>query len=115
MVAIEVFTDNVHDVKAFPDLMKGANEKRRIARWLGDEAYDMCKVIKALGEQGVEAVGKPRRNSVQDLGSSVRERAVREFQELGNEDWARDKGYDGRWVVEAVFSSFKTVWKTVTC
>jgi len=40
VMAMEVSTDDVHDVKAFPDLLKKAEEKRRIARWLGDGAYD---------------------------------------------------------------------------
>ena len=40
IVAMEVSTDDVHDVKAFPGLVKEANEGRWIACWLGDGAYD---------------------------------------------------------------------------
>jgi hypothetical protein len=65
---MEVSTDDVHDIKAFPGLVKEANEKRRIACWL------------------------------------------REFQELGYEGWAGEKGYGRRWAVETAFSTFKRLF-----
>ena len=56
IVAMEVSTDDVHDVKAFPGLVKEANEKRWIACWLGDGAYDSGDVFEELEERGIEAV-----------------------------------------------------------
>ena len=53
-------------------LVKEANEKRRIACWLGDGAYDSGMVFEELEERGIEAVIKPRRNSVPGPGSSAR-------------------------------------------
>ena len=110
IVAMEVSTDDVHDVKAFPGLVKEANEKRRIACWLGDGAYDSGEVFEELEERGIEAVIKPRRNSVPGPGSSARGRVVREFQELGYEGWSREKGYGRRWAVETAFSTFKRLF-----
>jgi transposase len=107
IVALEVSTDDVHDVKAFPGLLKKAEEKRRIACWLGDGAYDSGDVFEEMEERGIEAVIKPRRNSVPGLGSSARGRAVREFLELGYEGWAMEKGYGRRWAAETAFSTFK--------
>ena len=110
IVAMTVSTDDVHDVKAFPGLVKEANEKRRITCWLGDGAYDSGDVFEALEEWGIEAVIKPRRNSVPGLGSSARGRAVWEFQELGYEGGAVEKGYGRRWAAETAFSTFKRMF-----
>ena len=110
VVAMEVSTDDVHDVKAFRGLLEGANEKRRITCWLGDGAYDSGMVFEALEERGIEAVVKTRRNSVLGPGSSARGRAVREFQEMGYEGWAVEKGYGRRWAVETAFSTFKRLF-----
>lgn len=78
-VSMEVSTDDIHKIKAFQGLLEGAEERRRVSEWFEDGAYDMCEVIKALEERGIETVCKPWRNSVLDLGSSVRERAMRVF------------------------------------
>ncbi len=110
VVAMEVATDDVHDVKAFQGLLEGAEERRRVSEWLGDGAYDSGMVFEALEARGIEAVVKLRRNSVPSTRSSVRGKAVREFQELGYEDWAREKGYGRRWAVETAFSTFKRVF-----
>ena len=72
VVSMEGSTDDVHDVKAFPGLVKEAKEKRRIACWLGDGVYDTWMVFKALEARGIEAVIKPRRNSVPDTASPAR-------------------------------------------
>ena len=110
VVAMEISTDDMHDVKAFPGLVKEAKEKRRIACWLGDGAYDSGDVFEELEARGIESVIKPRRNSVPGTASPVRGRAVREFQELGYEGWAEEKGYGRRWAVETAFSTFKRLF-----
>ena len=110
IVAMEVSTDDVHDVKAFKGLLEGAEERRRVSGLLGDGAYDSGDVFEELEERGIEAVVKPRRNSVVGPGSSARGRAVREFQELGYEGWAQEKGYGRRWAVETAFSTFKRLF-----
>ena len=43
-------------------------------------------------------------------GSAARKRAVREFQGLGYEGWAQEKGYGRRWAVETAFSTFKRLF-----
>jgi len=106
VVAMEVSTDDVHDVKAFRGLLEGAEERRRVSGLLGDGAYDSGEVFEALEARGIEAVVKPRRNSVSSTRSLARGRAVREFQELGYEGWAREKGYGRRWAVETAFSPY---------
>jgi hypothetical protein len=79
VVAMDVSIDDMHNAKAFPGLLKEAEEKRRITCWLGDSAYDSGEVFEALEAQGIEVVIKPQRNSVTGAESSARRRAVREF------------------------------------
>jgi len=110
VVAMEVSTDDVHDVKAFRGLLERAEERRRISGLLGDGAYDSGMVFEALEERGIEAVVKPRRNSVPGTASPARGRAVREFQGLGYEGWAEEKGYGRRWAAETAFSTFKRLF-----
>ncbi len=64
----------MHDVKAFRDLLEGAEERRRVSGLLGDSAYDSGMVFEALEEWGIEAVIKPRRGSRQDTQSPARGR-----------------------------------------
>ena len=97
--------------QGLPGPLKGAEERRRrIIQWLGDGAYDSDVVFEALEARGIEPVIKPRRNSVLGTGSSAKGRAVREFQELGYEGWAEEKGYGRRWAVETAFSTFKRLF-----
>ena len=107
---MEISTDDVHDVKAFEGLLEGAEERRRIACWLGDGAYDAGMVFEELEERGIKAVVKPRRGSRPDTRSPARGRAVRLFQELRYEGWAEEKGYGRRWAVETAFSTFKRLF-----
>ena len=105
-----ISTDDMHDVKAFPVLLEEAGKRRRIKRCLGDGAYDSGEVYDALEAMGVEAVIKPRRNSVPAVGSSARGRVVEEFLGLGYMVWACEKGYGGRWMVETAYSTFKRLF-----
>jgi len=110
VVAMEVSTDDVHDVKAFPELVEEAEERRQIKEALGDGAYDSGMVYEMLEARGIEAVIKPRKNSRLDTASPARRRAVEEFLDLGYEAWAGNKGYGRRWAAETAFSTFKRMF-----
>jgi len=72
----------MHAVKAFQSLLEEAGKRRRIARCLGDGAYDSGIVYEALEARGIEAVIKPRKNSVPGTASVARRRAVEMFLDL---------------------------------
>jgi len=110
VVAMEVSTDDAHDVKAFPGLIEGAEKRVRVAKVFGDGAYDSGDVYDLLEAKGVEAVVKPRRNSRLDTRSPARRRAVELYRRLGYRDWAKSTGYGRRWAVETVYSTFKRVF-----
>jgi IS5 family transposase len=110
VVAMEVSTDDRHDVKALPGLVERSERNVRVARVYGDGAYDSGDVYKFLENRGIEAVVKPRRNSRLDTGPPSRRRAVELCRELGYEAWARFTGYGRRWAVETAYSTFKRLF-----
>jgi hypothetical protein len=110
VVAMEVSTDDMHDVKALPGLVEGAGRNVRVARVLGDGTYGSGKVYGFLESRGIEAVIKPRRNSRLDTRCPGRRLAVGRVRELGYDAWAKLMGYGGRWAVETAYSSFKRLF-----
>jgi hypothetical protein len=59
-----VTTDGTHDSRAFPQLLMKAERHRKVSKVYGDRAYNSSKVYQMLEQKGIEAVIKPRRNSV---------------------------------------------------
>jgi len=110
VVAMEVSTDDVHDVKALPGLVEGAERNVRVAEVIGDGAYDSGEVYRLLEARGIEAVIKPRRNSRLGSGPPARRLAVSQIRELGYEAWAKLTGYGRRWAVETAYSTFKRLF-----
>jgi hypothetical protein len=110
VVAMEVSTDDMHDVKALPGLVEEAEGNVRVARVYGDGAYDSGEVYGLLEARGIEPVVKPRRNSRLDAGSPSRRRAVELCRELGYEEWVKVAGYGRRWAVETAYSTFKRLF-----
>jgi len=110
VVAMEVSTDDTHDVKALPSLVEGSMRSVRVARVIGDGAYDSGRAIDSLEERGIEVVVKPRRNSRGDTRSPGRRRAVELVRGVGYEAWTRLTGYGRRWAVETAYSTFKRIF-----
>ena len=110
VVAMEVSTDDVHDVKALPGLVEEAGRNVRVSGLLGDGAYDSSRVYALLEGRGIEAVVKPRGNGRSDRGHPGRRRAVELVRKLGYEGWAELVGYGRRWAVETAYSTFKRLF-----
>jgi transposase len=110
VVAMEVSTDDVHDVKALPGLVEEAEGNVRVAEVIGDGAYDSGDVYEFLENRGIEPVIKPRRNSRLGSGPPSRRRAVALIRELGYDAWAKLTGYGRRWSVETAYSTFKRLF-----
>jgi len=106
VVAMEVSTDDVHDVRVLPGLVEEVEGNVRVARLLGDGAYDSSRVYSLLEDLGIGVVVKPRGNGRSDRGHPGRRRAVELVRSLGYEGWAKLTGYGRRWAVEAVYSAF---------
>jgi len=110
VVAMEISTDDVHDVKALPGLVGEAEGNVRVARLYGDGAYDSGEVYGFLEAKGIEPVIKPRRNARLGTGPPARRRAVALIRELGYDAWAKLTGYGRRWAVETSYSTFKRLF-----
>jgi len=82
----------------------------RVAKVIGDGAYDSGMVYDLLEAKGIEPVIKPRRNARLDAGPPARRRAVSQVRELGYDAWARITGYGRRWAVETSYSTFKRLF-----
>ena len=110
VVAMEVSTDDTHDVRALPGLVEGSGKNARVSRLLGDGAYDSSRVYDLLESLGIGVVVKPKRNGRSDRGHPDRCRAVELVRSMGYEGWAKLTGYGGRWAVETAYSTFKRLF-----
>ena len=110
VVAMEVTTDDAHDVKEASGLVDGALRRIRVSRVYCDAAYDSSGLHSLLEERGVEVVVKPKVNARVDRGHPSRRRAVSMIRGLGYDSWARLTGYGRRWAVETAYSSFKRLF-----
>ncbi|MDP2855802.1 MAG: IS5 family transposase [bacterium] len=110
VVSMEVSTDDVHDVKALPGLVDGAEANVEVSKVIGDGAYDSSRVYALLEGRGIEVVVKPRGNGRSDRGHPGRRRAVELVRSLGFDGWAKLTGYGRRWAVETAYSTFKRLF-----
>ena len=90
--------------------LQGSHHTRNLKLFMRNHYAPAGEVFEELEARGIEAVIKPRRNSVPGTASPARGRAVEEFLELGYEGWAVEKGYGRRWAVETAFSTFKRLF-----
>jgi len=81
----------------------------RIARVLADGGYDTYDNFDFLASKGIDPVIKMRSNaSTKRHGhSSARPKAVRERNDLGEEEWKVRRRYNKRWKAETMFSAIK--------
>jgi transposase len=111
IVGLAVSDEKAKDSKFLPILMEQAARllPGRIARVMADGGNDTYDNFDYLAGRGIEQVIKMRSNaSTKRHGhSSARPEAVRERNDLGEEDWKIQHGYSKRWKVETMFSAIK--------
>ncbi|MEM4700389.1 MAG: transposase [Candidatus Nezhaarchaeales archaeon] len=56
VLAMEVTTDDVHDLKALPALIKDASKLRRVSEAVMDGAYDNSKAYRLLRRMNVKPI-----------------------------------------------------------
>jgi len=110
VVAMEVTTDDTHDIRALPGLVEQSRRNVRVHQVLGDPAYDSSRVYSLLEGMGIEAVVKPKANARDDRGHSGRRWAASVIGCLGYGGWARAMRYGRRWAVETAYSTFKRLF-----
>lgn len=91
--------------------MKELKERgEKVKKFYGDGSYDTNSLFDYLEKESIESAIKIRSNASNHYcrGSKRRRREVREYQGLGYERWASEKGYGMRWVAtEGIFSAVK--------
>ena len=111
IVGLVVSDEKAKDAPLLPILVEQASRllPGRIARVLADGGYDTYDNFDYLAGRGIEQVIKMRSNaSTRRHGhSSARPKAVRERNDLGEEEWKLQHGYNKRWKVETMFSAIK--------
>lgn len=110
MVAMEVTMDDAHDVRELPSLVEESGRNVRVARVIGDGAYDSSRVYGLLGDPGIEVVVKPKAKARADRGHLARHRVLEQVRRLGDGVWAEAVGYGRRWAVETAYSTFKRLF-----
>lgn len=106
-LVILVTTDDIHDSRVFPELLRKAESLGRVSKVFGDGAFDSSRAYELLEEKEIEAVIKLCRNSRLDTLSEPRRKAVTLYKRLGYRRWANLNEYGKRWSVETAYSTFK--------
>ena len=119
VVTVDVEKKKILDIEVFekgdsePDIFERhinslVKQGMQIRKACADGAHDKRKLFNALEKHKIEQAIKPRSNaSTKARGSISRAREVRQFKELGYEDWAKEKEYGMRWATEGKFSCVK--------
>jgi hypothetical protein len=107
ILALEVTDEKVGDERMLQPLVEEASRKGKIAKTIGDGAYDTKSNFHYLTEKGIEPVIKVRRDASSKAGGCVPRRLVAQEYLRDPEAWKRGHGYGQRWMVESVFSTFK--------
>src|SRR3989304_6699676 len=107
ILALEVTDEKGGDERMLQPLVEEASRKGKIAKAIGDGAYDTRSNFHYLAEKGIEPVIKGRRDASSRAGGCVPRKLVAQEYLRNPEAWKHRHGYGQRWMVETVFSSFK--------
>ena len=107
ILALEVTDEKVGDERMLQPLVEEASKKARIAKTIGDGAYDTKRIFRYLDANGIEPIIKVRKDASSKAGGCVPRKLVAQEYLRSPEGWKRRHGYGQRWMVESVFSTFK--------
>ena len=107
ILALEVTDEKVGDERMLQPLVEEASRKGKIAKAIGDGAYDTRSNFHYLAEKGIEPVIKVRRDASNRAGGCVPRKLVAQEYLHDPEAWKRKHGYGQRWMVESALSSLK--------
>jgi hypothetical protein len=107
ILTLKVTDERVGDGRMLQPLVEEASAKAKIAKVMGDGAYDTKRNFRYLDANGIEPIIKVRRNASSKAGGCVlRKLAAQEYLH-DPKTWKRNHGYGQRWMVESAFSSLK--------
>ena len=107
ILALEVTDEQVSDRRMLQPLIEEASRKGKVAKVIGDGAYDTKSNFCDLDARKSEPVIKVRKNSSSRAGGCMPRKLVAQECLRDLEAWKRNHGYGRRWMVESAFSSLK--------
>jgi len=107
ILALKVTDETVSDGRMLQPLVEEASKKVKVAKAIGDGAYDTKSNFRYLTENGIEPVIKVRKNASNKAGGCIQRKLVAQEYLQDPEAWKRIHGYGQRWMAETVFSSYK--------
>jgi len=107
ILALKVTDEKTGDGGMLQPLVDEASRKGKVAKVMGDGAYDTKRNFRYLAMNGIEPIIKVRRNASNRAGGSVLRKLVAQEYLHDPEAWKRKHGYGQRWMVESTLSSLK--------
>jgi len=107
ILALKVTDEQVSDGRMLQPLVEEAFRKGKVAKVIGDGAYDTKSNFRYLDARKSEPVIKVRKNSSSRAGGCMPRKLVAQECLRDLEAWKRNHGYGQRWMVESAFSSLK--------
>jgi len=107
ILALEVTDERTGDGRMLKPLVEEASTKVKIAKTLGDGAYDTKNNFRYLDDKGIEPVIKVRKNSSGKAGGCMPRKLVTQEYLKDPQAWKHDHGYGYRWMAETAISSYK--------
>jgi IS5 family transposase len=107
ILALKVTDEKTGDGGMLQPLVEEASRKGKIAKAIGDGAYDTRSNFRYLDGKRIEPVIKVRKDASSRAGGCVPRKLVAQEYLRNPEAWKRRHGYGQRWMVETVFSTFK--------
>jgi hypothetical protein len=107
ILALKVTDEKVGDERMLQTLVEEASKKAKIAKTIGDGAYDTKRSFRYLDARKIEPVIKVRRDASSRAGGCMPRKLVAQEYLRNPKAWKRRHGYGQRWMVETAFSSLK--------
>jgi len=108
ILALKVTDEQVGDGRMLQPLVEEAARKGgKIAKTIGDGAYDTKSNFRYLASKKIEAAIKVRKSSSSRAGGCMPRKLVAQEYLRDPEAWKRSHGYGQRWIAESAFSSLK--------
>jgi len=107
ILALKVTNEKVGDGRMLKPLVEEASKKGKIAKTIGDGAYDTKNNFRYLDGKGIEPIIKVRKNASNKAGGCMPRKLVAQEYLQDPQTWKRKHGYGQRWIAETVFSTFK--------
>ena len=107
ILALKVTDEKTGDGGMLQPLVEEASKKGKVAKAIGDGAYDMKSNFRYLNAKGIEPAIKVRKNTSSRAGGCMPRKLVAQEYLKDPEAWKHNHGYGYRWMAESAFSSLK--------